>query len=350
VAVAPLALYATWYAAYGAGKTNYDSAGHALKWAVNAGAAAFGGFAGGGLDRGRVLLGIMVLVVVVCVARGLRPTPRAVGVVVTAVVFYVLTGFARQLWQSPTTTRYIYLGAVAIVLLAAELLRGTRTPPWALGMAGVLAVASAAVNFDWLNTQAEQLQAVAGTVRIELAAVELAHDYVPRSFVPPYSFAHAGPYLDAVAELGSSPAVPRSALTRLSPDGRRLVDQTLQKVGGISLSLRTSGRIGGAPPQVLSGAGGTVRLTFGCAELTSSAGRFATIWVQPAGARLRVVAATSPTEIRAARFGDGTTLPSLGTASAHGKVDVVTQPDALRAPAWRVRLATHGRALACSLR
>jgi hypothetical protein len=136
---------------------------------------------------------------------------------------------------------------------------------------------------------------------------------------------------------------------RLTLDGRRLVDQILQQVGGITLSLQPRGTVGVAPPRVLSVAGGTARLTFGCAEVVARAGGRAEMWVAPSGVRLRVVAATAPTEIRAARFGDGTTRPPLGTASTHGKVDVISVPDALRTPAWRVRLATSGRALACNV-
>lgn len=352
VAAGPLALYAPWYAVYGSGHTMYDTVWKALKWGVDAFTAAFGGLAGSGIGRGRVLLVIMALAVAARLARGWRPTPRAIGLAVTAVTFYGLTAFARQgyIFQPPSTSRYIYVGAVVIVLFAAELVRGTQPPAWALAGAGALALASAVVNFAWLDDRGAEQRAVATTTRIELGAIELARDYVAPSYMPPYAFVHAGKYLEAVADLGSSPAVPRGDLTRLSLDGRRLVDRTLQDMGGIRLDLQPSTRVGGDPPAVLSATGGSARLTFGCAVLVAAPGANATMSVAPRGARLRIVAATAPVQIRAARFGDGQGTPALGTASTGGRVDVVTVPDALRTPAWRVGLSTHGRALACSVR
>ena len=347
VAAAPLALYAPWFAVYNNSRTWYDTVGHALRWAVDAAANAVGGLAGGGLDRGRVLGALLLVVVVVRVVRGWRPTPRAVGLVATGLLFYVLTAFARQELQAATTTRYIYLGAVLVVLLGAELVRDLRLPTWTLAAAGVLTAVVSVLNFQWLDDHAAEKRAVAGSERIELAAVELARNVVAPDYIPPYSFAHAGPYQAAVDELGSSPAVPRDQLPRLSLDGRRLVDETLQRVGEVKLSLTPHGRVGGVPPRVLSSSGGTARLTFGCAAIAADAGHTAQLWVA-AGAHLRIVALTAPTEIRAARFGDGAPL-TLGTASPHGRVDVVIAPDALTTPAWRIRLATRGRALACSL-
>src|SRR4051812_31379329 len=96
VVALPLAAYLPWYLVYGQSKTRYDSLGKAAHWALDVAASAFGGFAGGGLTRGRLILGAFVLVLLFALVRGWRPSPRAVGLATAAVLFWGLTALARQ--------------------------------------------------------------------------------------------------------------------------------------------------------------------------------------------------------------------------------------------------------------
>src|SRR3954454_1179477 len=192
VVALPLAAYLPWYLVYGQSKTRYDSLGKAAHWALDIASSAFGGFAGGGLQRGRLILAAFVLVVVFALVRGWRPSPRAAGLATAAVLFWGLTALARQNIQPATTSRYIYLGAVLMVLLFAELVRDVPRPAWAIAGAAVLAMIGAGLNFRELHNAADYLRLVSSAGRAELGALELAGRAAPANYIPRDEFVEDG--------------------------------------------------------------------------------------------------------------------------------------------------------------
>src|SRR4051812_1560215 len=121
IPIVPLALYGLWYLGYGKSAITADGIYHAPGWAVDAAAAASGSLFGRGLDYGRPLLFVaLALVVFGVLRRGV--SPRLAGVLVAGAAFWLLTGAARSAGATPTqpeSSRYLYLGAVVLLLAGA---------------------------------------------------------------------------------------------------------------------------------------------------------------------------------------------------------------------------------------
>jgi len=144
----------------------------------------------------------------------------------------------------PNSDRYIYTGAVALLLVAAEALRGVR---WSAGaLAGLLSASVVALtgNIAQLRVDGSALRATGANERSVLAAIELARDHVAPSFLPPQA-----PYEDLLIVWGNGverylQAVDRNGsfafsvpeLRRQSEAVRELADSTL--VAALRIHLR----------------------------------------------------------------------------------------------------------------
>ena len=71
---------------------------------------------------------------------------------------------------SPSESRYVYFGAVLVLLLAVELLRGTRLSHRAFAVVGALVAVAALGNFGSLRNGSLFLQEWSGVVLAELGA------------------------------------------------------------------------------------------------------------------------------------------------------------------------------------
>jgi hypothetical protein len=107
-----------------------------------------------------------------------------------------------------------------ILLIAAELLRGTRIPRRAVVLVGLILVFGSVANFRRLQEGADLLHDSSSHVAAELAAVQLAAQHVDPDYQPDPVRApaiRAGPYLEAVDELGSPADTPNEVLARPEP-------------------------------------------------------------------------------------------------------------------------------------
>ena len=68
-------------------------------------------------------------------------SPPMVALLATVIGFWLLVAFGRAQLGRPWESHYVYTGAILIVLIVAESLRGTRFTRTALVLAFVLAVA-----------------------------------------------------------------------------------------------------------------------------------------------------------------------------------------------------------------
>ena len=91
---------------------------HAVRFAIDMGAAGFGAFGAIGLGWGRPLaLAAVIGLIWVAHRRGL--TPRVLALLAGAAVYWLLTGSSRaDFGVNPDSGRYVYLSAVFIVMLA----------------------------------------------------------------------------------------------------------------------------------------------------------------------------------------------------------------------------------------
>ena len=130
-----------------------------------------------GLEWGRSLAIIAIGGFAVWALRPRPFSPAAMLLLVTAATYWGLAGLFRAHLGEPTASRYVYLGAVLIVLVAVELARGAVTTPRVLAVLGLLA-AFAVANFNQLRAGSGGLQDNSGYVSAELGALELTRSTV----------------------------------------------------------------------------------------------------------------------------------------------------------------------------
>jgi hypothetical protein len=142
IVVVPALLYLIWYLGHGENQVTHESLAKAPGFAEDLAAAAFGGLVGRGLDWGRPLAVVAVLLLARRLAGPFRISPRLAGLLAAAVALWAIIAAARSTISPPETSRYIYLGAILIVLIGVELLRGVisrrgrrRWPPWSCSRA-----------------------------------------------------------------------------------------------------------------------------------------------------------------------------------------------------------------------
>ena len=150
----------------------------------------------------------------------------------------LLTGLARSAGPTPVppdTSRYLVLGAIVVLLIAVEVARGMRPPRVAtVAMVGLTVVAVIA-GLHALDAGADELRGHSRTVEAHLAATALLGASVPADAHPSPAVApqvRAGDYLAVVAAFGESPiGDPDAALAALEPDERARADEVLSQYG-----------------------------------------------------------------------------------------------------------------------
>ncbi len=179
--------------------------------------------------------------------------------------FWVVAAAAATNWflaafnfipgREPTTSRYLYAGGVFVLLLATELLRGTRISRKALWIGGVVTVAAVASNLVQLKDGSDWLKNQAVLTKSDLAAIEIARRTVAPDFAldpetagtPSLIDVQAGKYLETEREFGS-PAYTPAELARAPEVGRSQADIVLAKALPLAtettagIPIRPSGR------------------------------------------------------------------------------------------------------------
>lgn len=260
----PLLLYVVWYAGWGHTAESYVSAGNVLESPVFV----YDGLAGslaavlgvstvpidgpGGPTWGRLLLPFAAAVLLVALLRRwLRPGPGIWPVLAIATAFWFLAAFNYIPGREAYASRYMYAGAIFLILPVVELLRGVRIGRRALAIAGAVVVLAAVVNTATLVDGEEWLREETELVRSDLAALEIVSDGVDPEFrllpnvAGTYSLidVQAGDYLDAVREHGS-PAYTEAELAAAAEADRRQADVLID--AALPLTLDPDVDAGGA--------------------------------------------------------------------------------------------------------
>jgi len=174
VGLAPLVLYGVWALAYGNPATAGTSVGagtlvHANfpgvpAYLADGVAAAFGALTGLAVEWGRPLAVVTAVVVGVQLSRGAPLTARLLGLLVAAGAYWAVLGLFRGQVIAATDARYVYFGAVVIVLVAGEVFAGAEAGRRSLALlAGLLAVAAVA-SYGVVRDAARSLRAASGAV------------------------------------------------------------------------------------------------------------------------------------------------------------------------------------------
>jgi len=238
----PFALYLLWYLAYGINRAGFDELALSLVWAWTALSHAAGAIIGERqIEPGRQLL---VLLLVLLAYRTWRIEPRArirmLALATILVTFYGLTAISRHDIAPPSSSRYLTVGLVFLLLMLVEAARGWRIRRWVPAVVLLLVLISFSKDsaLAFREGRAVFLER-SNRVRASLGAVELlGRDRVdPKLEIAPLAapFLEAGGWFAARADLSGNPADgPRELLTAPA-DARNFADDTLVRAGGLAL-------------------------------------------------------------------------------------------------------------------
>jgi hypothetical protein len=179
---------------------------------------------------------LIVLVALLAYGKVRKPgfSPRLWPVLATAGAFWFLAGFNYIPGREAYSSRYLYAGAVFVLLIAADLLKGVRLGRWALLIGGAITLVAAAFNLTPLREGRDFFRQETVLTRSDLAAIEIAQRTVEPDFVLTTEIAgtrflseiSAGEYLQAVREYGS-PAYTPAELVAAPEIGRKQADTVL---------------------------------------------------------------------------------------------------------------------------
>jgi hypothetical protein len=278
----PLLLYAVWWAGWGHNAETHLSLHNVLVspfYVAEGVAASLASLLGlqtigrvGEAAWGAPLLLALLVGVALRLARGFRPSPRIWPVVAATAVYWFLAAFNYIPGREAYASRYMYVGAVLVLLLVADLLRGVRLGRAAVVVGGVVTIAAVASNLVPLRDGKEWLRDQTVLTRSDLAAIEIARRTVEPGFNLTPEVAgtaslidvDASDYLSAAREDGS-PAYTPAELARAPAAGRRQADIVLSQALPLSTKTfaGTDSRAGGRCVLVAGGrgpAGGEVRV------------------------------------------------------------------------------------------
>jgi hypothetical protein len=351
IVVVPALLYVLWYLGYGESQVTSESLMHAPGFAADLAAAAFGGLVGRGLEWGRPLAVVGLLVLLGRLARPLPVSARLAGLIATGVSLWIVTAAARSTISTPETSRYIYLGAVVIVLIGVELLRGVAIALRVSAVAAVVVAGCAVTGLTVLHDGAMNLHATSKTVTADLGALELAAAYAPPGYQPDPQGAPqilAGPYLHTVRSIGSTPADTAAQIITSEAGPRAAADTVLVQLGAIKLEP-----LGAVKSSALAPAPATVSLvgaqevqSGGCLRLAPIPGaQMSGVFTLPAGGVLIRNQGSAPVSFAAKRFGE-TFIPLPDPLNARSLTVVSIPLDATQVP-WQLQVTTASPFLIC---
>lgn len=133
-------------------------------------------------------------------------TPLLLAAIAGLLTYWALIALQRSGFRNRDTSRYLYVGAVFVWLIVAEVRLGSGLSGVWLALAALLVAGVLIKNVEVMRTTERTLRALDDRVRASLTAVEVAAPIVEPTFRPYPGAAPeivAGPYLAAARVLGS---------------------------------------------------------------------------------------------------------------------------------------------------
>jgi hypothetical protein len=362
IVAVPIALYALWWVGYQ--HTSFSR--HALllvpRFVFDAAAGALSSLAGlAGIDVfhdtgaflnwGPPLLAIAVSVLVWRLYRMERIPPRVVTLLAIPLAFWILTAVGRAyvsigtlvLTSTGDESRYLYVGAVFLALLAAELARGHSAPfPVHVG-AGVLVAAAVVSNITPLRDGSRLLRTQAQLTAVELGTLDISRPivkptYVSNGFI--FGIVKAGDWFPAEKDLGGTPAATAAQIATFPDYAREAADSQLVKIQQLGLQGvgRTSAPATGAPPTVDAVESGAVSVSGACASYRP------TVYTPAIAANALQVEVPANGLV----LSTGDVSASVGTIAPRARATLRVTPDLAPQP-WHLRISADGPLVACRL-
>lgn len=261
--------------------------------------------------------------------------PKEVWVALAILLTYwTLGALVSGTYRVPTKTRYMYPGAVMLLLVATGALSGTRLSRFSVVTVFVVAGAALATNLALMRDGAAWFRnSYSAPMRAEFTMLDLSRRHVEPNFAPdvvggvgPGIFLSAGEYLAATKRYGGSPGFSLSELAAQPEQDREIADRVLGAALGIRLEQPAAATNGGC--RRFSGDGAR-------APITLPSGR--TIeFDAPLGARVWM-----------GRFSDSTPI-DLGQVQSGSRAALEVPKDRSRTP-WRFVVRSPGSFEICGL-
>jgi hypothetical protein len=346
VAVVPIALYGLWWLGYGHDADNYTSLhnlvtapGYILDGFAASTASLFGlatpsDTVTSPLDWGRGLFVLLVVLAALRIRTAGWPGRGFWIVLAIAVTFWFAAAFNASVFREPSSGRYQYMGAIFIVLLAAELFRGARPGRWTAAVAVGIAAIAALSNTSSLHSSWQGLTQFGEKQPAGLAALELTRDTVAPDFqlteqnseVDYLGFLDAESYFSAVDEFGS-PAYTPAELASASEPAREAADEVFAAALDVGLSGHVF--IAGRPhctPTALDSEPRPFPLDMGAVGIEAAPGH--------------------PVEVRLRRYATERFPVKVGTVRGGITAPLAIPPDGSDQP-WQLGLSGSGTAQVC---
>jgi len=285
-----------------------------------------------------------------------RVEPRALPLATIVVSFWVATAINRSVFANPYSSRYLYVSALFVVLLAVELARGTAPVWWVKAVVVVVAAGAIVSNVGALRDAGRLIRSNGQTTIADLGAVDIARPLVPPEYylqgIPgwPLVLVPAAAYFAAARAVPMPAATPAQIAADPEPT-RETVDTELIRIHGLTLVPAAPGAHRGSPPVVDRASAGTISVGGGCVTFTperftaaGSPSPYVSITVPPTGLIVEARGGSATVGVRRFAY----SFQTLGTLAPSGPATLAIAPDLSRQP-WHVLLTPTGRALACGL-
>jgi hypothetical protein len=361
VPVVPALLYLAWWIGWGHeadSAVSLHNAASVPHFAFDAASAALASLLGlvkfgqgpgpGGLDWGRPLL-ILALGLAAWRLHRIGRISRELWVAVAlAGTFWVLAGLNVRAGRGPAESRYLLPGAVFVLMIAAELLRGVRVPRLGIAAAYLAGAFIVASNVYLLRDAYTAYRNTSDLIRADLGALEIARDrpglalrLTPDVAGTAYVGVDASTYLSQADRYGS-PAYTPAELVAAPEAARVAADRVLERALGITFApVRSSPPPSGPPPQI-DGPPGAQATTMGSCVLVDAPG--AILRLPQGGASVRASRrATAQVALR--RFASG--FPLAGVPLGAGQSGVVRIPGDRASEPWELAVRSAAPTLAC---
>jgi hypothetical protein len=235
----PLALYAVWYVLLGESTETSRDVGAVPDYVSRSAAGATAGLFDLRIEWGFLLAGLLLGLGIAIVVRERAVSARVVTLSSMLLIFWTLTAVSRGVFGEPAASRYVYVGAVVIVLLVVEMTPATKPRPVALALL-VLGLVSGWATNDLLRAGAGGMRYEGELMVAQLAVLEAYRPYVDPDHQVDTRAAPsllAGPYFAAVDNLGSSPADPITTAGSWNELARQAADRVLREVAPIEVAV-----------------------------------------------------------------------------------------------------------------
>lgn len=361
VVAVPALLYLAWWLGWGHTADtalSFHNAAETPHFVLDAAAAVlaslFGlvqGLSGGGLDWGKPLL-LAGLALGAWRLHRMGRVPRELWIALALVAaFWILAGLNVKAGRGPTESRYQLPGAIFVLMIAADLLRGVRVPRGAILGAYVLGAAILAGNLNVLHDAYRAYRNTSDLIKADLGAVEIARDRVPGQLVLDEAFADTGYvhvqaslYLSAADSYGSPADSPAEIASAPEP-ARVAADKVLGRALGVSFGpAQATPAASGPPPQLLFPSQADGRRHGSCLTLGADS-PVAILRLPPGGAIVRAAGATGA-QVRLRRFA-ADSFPIAAAPLAAGEVGVLRIPTDRATQPWEVEISPAAGVSVC---